>query len=194
MLKSHRSFLGAAVAFALAVPFALPAAAAPGKVCYFSECIPESAPGSTATTYAPGAPAPSEQSRRVLGRHGNWTALVDGPMQMIVDEFDDGSAFGVATGNGKSILLMSSPKWSLAEGQTANVTITIDGRGFSGTGKTLNRNTLVLEDVSPDFLRALYNGRKAHIAAGSYSADMLQLTDAKAAIDDIAAFVQTSQQ
>jgi hypothetical protein len=189
MFKPHRSFVGAAVALALAVPFAFPAAATPGKVCYFGECVPNVAPGSTGAT-------PSEPSYRVLvGRHGSWTAVVNGQIEMIVDEFNDGSTFAVATGSGTSALLMNSPKLSLADGQTVHVAITVDGRVFSDTAKALNSTTLVLDDKlhMPDFLRGLYNGHRAHIEAGSYVADMLQLADAKAAIDDIAAYVQTSQ-
>jgi hypothetical protein len=187
MFTSLRSLYAPAVALALAVPFALPAAAAAGKVCYFGECVPDTPTTSTAAIFAPSAP-----TARVVGQHGSWVAVVDGQTQMIIDRFDDGSAFAIANSNGKMNLVIYSPKWSLADGDTANVKITVDGADFSGTVRMVSSNTLGLEGITPDFLRAIYNGHKAHVATANYAADM-SLSNAQAAIDDIDAYLKTAQ-
>jgi len=149
------------------------------------------APPPAATQTAGASPAhfePSsdpESQARTISTHGSWTAVCIGRMLLVIDEFEDGSHFAIVDrADGKFGLVLSSPRWHLTKGMRLRMTINIDGRVFSGDVQVISETMLALDDVGKEFVVALYGGQRATIEVGQYSAEVTQLADAAAAIDD----------
>ena len=186
MLKKSRmavsALLALGVAGALAGPWAAPASAASGQVCYFGECSASSAP--TAST---------QSKARVLSRHGSWSAVAIGQGAMVIDEFDNGAKFAIlAYPNGRFGLLLTDPQWRLQKGQRTELSITIDGQVYKGDAVVNKDGMLEVDGVSRDLLKALYRGQKGRIEVASYRFDMNNLADAAAAINAVIAHLKTA--
>jgi hypothetical protein len=169
-----RMVLGFAVAAALAGP------AAAGQVCYFGECGPAPAVATPASQpAAPAAPAtgpivktrgsgpqasePAASVSKVLASYGSWDVIASSGQRVVVDRFDDGSRLTIGKVDGKFVLLLDDPSWKLTDDKTYDVQADVDGDGFSGTGKVLNRHTNVVDGVSASFIKAMRHGEKATI-------------------------------
>jgi hypothetical protein len=176
------ALLALGVAGALAGPWAAPASAASGQVCYFGECRASS------------APAASTQSKsRELARHGSWSAFAIGQGAVVVDEFKGGAKFAiVAFPSGSFGLLLANPQWRLQAGQRIEMSITIDGHAYKGQAVVNKDGMLEVDGVSRDLLKALYRGRQGHIEAANYRFNLANLADAAAAIDAAIAHVKTA--
>jgi len=187
MLKKSRAaasaLLALGVAGALAGPWAAPASAASGQVCYFGECSASSAP--TAST---------QSKARVLARHGSWSAVAIGQGgAMVIDEFDNGAKFAIlAYPNGGFGLLLTDPLWRLQKGQRTELSITIDGRVYKGEAVVSKHGMLEVDGVSPELLKALYRGRQGRIEVANYRFDMNNLADAAAAFDAVISHLKTA--
>ena len=177
------ALLALGVAGALAGPWATPASAASGQVCYFGECSASSAPT-----------APAQAKARVLARHGSWSAVAIGQGgAMIVDEFENGAKFAIlAFPNGSFGLLLTDPQWRLQKGQRTEMSINIDGQVYKGEAVVNKDGMLEVDGVSRDLLKALYRGRQGRIDVANYRFDMNNLADAAAAIDAVIAHLKTA--
>ena len=189
MYSFHRAMIAVLFAATLAGPFAGQAAASPGAACYFGECAPgASAPATEGT----GATERKEPSTRVVAEHGSWMALASGQMLLIVDRFQDGLKFAIAIEGDSIDLLVTNPKWGMKKGAQYTLNVRIDDRLFSDPVVAVDATTLVLKDVSPKFVAALYRGGRGSIAIGSYHAEMTALTDAAATLDDAVRYQKAS--
>jgi hypothetical protein len=164
-----RTVFGFAVAAALAGP------AAAEQVCYFGECGPVPAGATPPAPTPASAPQPTTQTKgsepqgseptlsvsTVLASYGSWDVVVNGGQRIVVDRFDDGSRLTIGKINGKFVLLLDDPNWSLTEGKTYDVHAEVDGATFNGTGQVLNRHTIVVDAISDSFIRAMRHGGKA---------------------------------
>jgi hypothetical protein len=176
------ALLALGVAGALAGPWAAPASASSGQVCYFGECRASSAPT-----------APAQSKARVLARHGSWSAVAVGQGAMIVDEFEGGAKFAIlAFPSGSFGLLLTNPQWRLQKGQRTEMSINIDGQVYKGEAVVNKDGMLEVDGVSRDLLKALYRGRQGHIEAANYRFDMYNLADAAAAIDAVISHLKTA--
>jgi hypothetical protein len=191
MSTKYRLAIGAAFAIGLTASAAglsaAPAvAAAPGQVCYFGECAPGAAPQVPAQPAAQPSQSGSgcQDSAQTISEHGSWKAVASCSMIMIVDEFDDGSKFAIVDTGGKVGIVLKNPHWHLSTGKRFVVTISVDGHEFSAMVPALDSTMIGLEDVSMDFVKALYRGHKARIQVGQESFTMTRLADAAAALDD----------
>jgi hypothetical protein len=186
MFKKSRMAVSAVLALglagALAGPWAAPASAAPGQVCYFGECSASTAPS-----------APSQSKARLLSKHGSWSAVLIGQGAMIVDEFANGSKFAIlAYPEGKFGLLLTHPEWRLQRGQQVEMSIRIDGEVYKGKAVANEGGMLEVDGISKALLTALYRGQQGRIEIADYRFDMTNLADAAAAIDDVIAHLKTA--
>jgi hypothetical protein len=100
-----------------------------------------------------------------IGQHGYWVAVSD-------IAGDDDAACGISTQmtNGAELRLMRvgeevhlmayDPTWALPEDGETRVSIDIDGEVYRGRAVASGPSTLVVHNLTPDFLEEFMNGMK----------------------------------
>ena len=111
---------------------------------------------------AGGAPMAAADS---MGQYGYWIAMTDTGQ-------DNDAPCGVKTQmtNGAELRLMAvgeelrleayDPAWTMPADGLARVSIAVDGEVYRGSASAADSNTLVVRNLSPDFLEEFMNGRK----------------------------------
>jgi hypothetical protein len=147
-----------------------------GQICYFGEC---------------GAAAPASQAN-AFARHGSWSAVaVDGGV-MVMDRFNDGSAFAIVDpSNGKLGLAVSAPDWHLRKGRQMSLSIDVDGTVFAGEAVAADGTTVVVGDITKSLIEALAKGQKAVVTVAGERFEM-HLADAAPTLADAARYERTS--
>ena len=135
---------------------ALPAVAA--QPCYFGECA------SSASTPV----VAKADDFKVIIKQGNWTVLRNSQTTVVDRQFDDGAMFVFIKNKDSYGLGFIDQSWNLKEGQTFNISTEIDGKTFTGKATATAKNTVVVSNVSDEFLQQFANGDLAKFeVAGS---------------------------
>lgn len=140
------------------------AAAAASAACRFGECGP-SAPTETAPT--PVQPRPMEANvPRKLAEYRSWVVMKYDRGVMVIDSLDRGAKFAIVKTAGEVRLILHDPSWSLREGDSFTLPVTIDGRSYRATGTATDATDIAVRDVRDDVMREMLNAETGVIEVG----------------------------
>jgi hypothetical protein len=129
-----------------------------------------------------------------IGQHGYWVA--------VSDTGNNGDApCGVRTQmtNGAELRLIVvgeeihleayDPAWTMPADGTARVSITVDGEVYRGSATSTDPNTLIVRNLSADFLEEFMNGRRmeANFAGARWTVSLIGSSRAAAALSECVA-------
>lgn len=113
---------------------------------------------------AAAAALPAAARTQKLGHYGSWTSYGDGATVMIVDRFEDRTLVAVSMSDGRLVLLIKDERWRLRPKDEYRATVVIDGRLFDLRATYLDRTTLAVQELGPEFFAAFMQGEGAELA------------------------------
>jgi hypothetical protein len=128
-----------------------------------------------------------------IGQHGYWTAVSDtgtgeggDTVCGVRTQMTNGAELRLVRVGQEVHLIAYDPTWTMpADGET-RVAITIDGEVYRGRAEAADANTLVVRNLTPDFLEEFMNGMKmeADFGGAHWTVSLIGSSRATSAMGD----------
>jgi hypothetical protein len=137
------------------------------------------------------APASATEA---VGQNGYWAAVSPtgndgGAACGVRTQMTDGAELRLIVVGDEVHLVAYDPAWAMPADAAARVSIDVDGEVYRGSATAADPNTLVVRNLSPEFLEEFMNGRKmeANFAGARWTVSLIGSSRAASAMAECVA-------